>query len=202
MSKYSDMEKLYFGDNLKYLREKSGLDSTQFYDSLNVKRTTWSGYENKKSFPKVEDLIRIAEYFGLSEGSLLHENLKNSHLKSKNKDVENASSYQKKASKESVAEDEKEIYKTASDSEIIWRDKYISLLEKKLLENSNIHKSAPAFEDFANKLLALQAFILEYAAKVSGASLQKLMTELNNKEKEIKKQGKENPAAGEQNNDS
>lgn len=74
------MKSLKFAENLRYLRLKSGGKQAEMLDSIGFKRTTWNGYENAKSFPKLEDFIKIAEYFGISEHDLLHSDLQNVHL--------------------------------------------------------------------------------------------------------------------------
>ena len=66
------MKKTSFGKNLEFLRKKAGLNQAQMADSIGFKRTTWAGYESNKSLPKVEDLMTISEYFGISESELLH----------------------------------------------------------------------------------------------------------------------------------
>jgi transcriptional regulator with XRE-family HTH domain len=69
------MKNLFFAGNLKYLRLKNKLGWPEILSSIDIKRTTWSGYENKKSFPSLADFIRIAEYFDILENELLHSDL-------------------------------------------------------------------------------------------------------------------------------
>ena len=51
----------YFASNLKYLREKKGLDQQQLADKLNVPRTTLSCWENGIRTPKIEKIQNIAD---------------------------------------------------------------------------------------------------------------------------------------------
>ncbi len=39
---------------------------------LDIKRTTWLGYEKGKSQPYLKELIRISDFFGITETDLLH----------------------------------------------------------------------------------------------------------------------------------
>ena len=71
------MKSIFFGKNLKYLRKINGLNQDAMLDTIGFKGSTWSGYEIEKSFPKFEDLIRISEYFGISEGDLINMDLSN-----------------------------------------------------------------------------------------------------------------------------
>ena len=51
----------YFASNLKYLREKKGLDQQQLADKLNVPRTTLSCWENGIRTPKIEKIQNIVD---------------------------------------------------------------------------------------------------------------------------------------------
>ncbi len=66
---------LFFGKNLEFLREKEGLKQTEMIDFIGIVRTTWNNYENQKSFPKLEEFVRIAQKFSISETDLLHTDL-------------------------------------------------------------------------------------------------------------------------------
>jgi len=74
------MKKLFFGENLKFLREKKGLKQSEMIDFVGVKQTTWNGYEKGNSFPKFEDLIKISKYFDISETDLIHNDLESGVL--------------------------------------------------------------------------------------------------------------------------
>lgn len=66
---------LLFSKNVKFLRIQKGCTQAQMADSIEFNRTTWNGYETGKSFPKFEDLVRIAEIFNISESDLIHADL-------------------------------------------------------------------------------------------------------------------------------
>lgn len=65
----------FFSQNLKYLRKSRGLSQSEMLTELGFERTTWGGYETGKSKPSLDDFIKIADYFGISEYDLLHKNL-------------------------------------------------------------------------------------------------------------------------------
>jgi len=68
------MEKLQiFSNNLKLLRKRLRLKQDQVLD---IKPSTWSNYEQGSSTPVIKDLIRICQFFGISETQVLH----NPHL--------------------------------------------------------------------------------------------------------------------------
>lgn len=66
---------LFFGKNLEYLREKEGLKQLEMPNFIGIERTTWNGYEKQKSFPKLEEFIRICLKFSISETDMLHTDL-------------------------------------------------------------------------------------------------------------------------------
>ncbi len=73
----------FFSSNLKILREKKGLNQSQILD---FKRTQWTNYENGISYPKFIDLIRIANFFDITETDLIHYDLNKPYIKEANSD--------------------------------------------------------------------------------------------------------------------
>lgn len=59
------------GDTIRKLREEKGLKSSYVAEILNVANSTYSGYENNKSEPNYEILIKIADYFDVTIDYLL-----------------------------------------------------------------------------------------------------------------------------------
>ena len=80
---------LPFATNIKLLRESRGLKQSGMLNALGFKRTTWNGYESDKSTPNIDDLIKIAKFFDLSESDLLHTDLSNTHLNQKKQTPKN-----------------------------------------------------------------------------------------------------------------
>lgn len=61
--------------NLKFLRKSSGKSQEEVASDLQIKRTTLSGYENGSAEPNTENLVRIADYYGISVDQLLRADL-------------------------------------------------------------------------------------------------------------------------------
>lgn len=55
----------FFSKNLKYLREKKNLDQQKVAEDLNIPQSTLSCWETGIRTPKVEQIIDIANYFGV-----------------------------------------------------------------------------------------------------------------------------------------
>lgn len=66
---------LFFGKNLCYLRELKGKKQAEMPDFIGIAQTTWNNYENQKSFPKLEEFVRISKHFDISETDMLHTDL-------------------------------------------------------------------------------------------------------------------------------
>ena len=77
------MKKIFFSNNVKFLRKSRGMLQSEILSAIGFKPTTWSGYENGISFPKFEDLIKISEYFGVNESDLINTDLQHAHLNKK-----------------------------------------------------------------------------------------------------------------------
>lgn len=56
----------YFSKNLKYLREKKGIEQQELADELKVPRSTLSCWENDLRTPKIEQIQEIADYFNVN----------------------------------------------------------------------------------------------------------------------------------------
>ncbi len=61
--------------NLKFLRKRSGKSQEEVANSMDIKRTTLSGYENGSAEPNSENLIRLCDYYSVSLDELLRVNL-------------------------------------------------------------------------------------------------------------------------------
>ena len=60
-----------FGANLKLLRTRRGRSQEETAIALDVKRSSYSGYENGSAEPSFELLVRMSEYFKVSIDKLL-----------------------------------------------------------------------------------------------------------------------------------
>lgn len=62
---------MHLPNNLKLLRKRRNRTQEDVAKALNVPRPTYSGYENNVSYPSLEILVRISNYFNLSIDVLL-----------------------------------------------------------------------------------------------------------------------------------
>ena len=65
----------YFGSNIKLLRQRRGRSQEETAIALDVKRSSWSGYENGSAEPPFDLLVRISTYYKVSVDKLLKEDL-------------------------------------------------------------------------------------------------------------------------------
>jgi transcriptional regulator with XRE-family HTH domain len=65
----------YFGPNLKLLRARRGRSQEETAIGLDVKRSSWSGYENGSAEPPLDLLVRISDYFRVGLDRLLKDDL-------------------------------------------------------------------------------------------------------------------------------
>ncbi|MCD5968780.1 helix-turn-helix transcriptional regulator [Riemerella anatipestifer] len=61
----------YFGTNIKKIRQIKGLSQQAFADMLNLTRGIISSYEDGRAEPKVETLLRIAQFLDMKADDLI-----------------------------------------------------------------------------------------------------------------------------------
>lgn len=76
------------GDRIKQLREENGYQAQFIAEKINVAKSTYSGYENNKSTPDYEILIKIADFFNVSIDYLLERTSKTEINYNPEKDIE------------------------------------------------------------------------------------------------------------------
>ena len=62
---------MYFSTNIALLRRRRKTSQDDLSTSLNIPRSTWSGYERGVAQPNFETLIKISEYFKVSIDNIL-----------------------------------------------------------------------------------------------------------------------------------
>jgi len=62
---------IYIASNLKFLRKRKGYTQDEVAGALDLKISTYSGYENEVAQPSLEDVIKIAAFFHVSVDLLL-----------------------------------------------------------------------------------------------------------------------------------
>lgn len=55
-----------FGDNIKRLRKNKGLKQQEIAELLGIKRNTYSDWENGKTEPSFENLVKLADLLEVS----------------------------------------------------------------------------------------------------------------------------------------
>ncbi len=65
----------YFGKNIKLLRKRKGRTQDDIAFTLNMKRSTLSGYENGVAQPGLETLVTFSKYFNVSIDTLVKKDL-------------------------------------------------------------------------------------------------------------------------------
>ncbi len=61
----------FFGKNIKKIRSVKGLSQQAFADLFDLKRGTLGAYEEERSEPKIDTIIKIANYFSIQIDELL-----------------------------------------------------------------------------------------------------------------------------------
>ncbi len=61
----------YFGTNLKKIRQIKGLSQQAFAELIDLNRGVISSYEEGRAEPKIETLLRIANYFSISTDDII-----------------------------------------------------------------------------------------------------------------------------------
>ncbi len=85
---------IHLGKNIKYLREKNNLDQQSLADILNVPRSTLACWENGLRTPKLEQIVKIAEYFNTNL-DIIYIDLKNNISPIENKSNDDDKKYKK-----------------------------------------------------------------------------------------------------------
>lgn len=67
---------MYLAQNLKYLREKNGMNQNEMADILGISQPAIGNWEQNNRKPDIEMIIRLAEYFGVSLDDLVLKELK------------------------------------------------------------------------------------------------------------------------------
>lgn len=62
---------MYFSSNIKLLRKRMKRTQDEVASALNIKRSTYSGYENNIAQPGINALISFSEYFSVSIDTLV-----------------------------------------------------------------------------------------------------------------------------------
>jgi transcriptional regulator with XRE-family HTH domain len=70
----------FFGKNIRKIRNVKNMSQQAFADLFDLKRGTLGAYEEKRSEPKIETILKIANYFSITVDDLLTKELTVNHL--------------------------------------------------------------------------------------------------------------------------
>lgn len=70
-------------NNIKYLRTEKGLSQTAMAEAVGLKRGNIASYEKELAQPSIENLVKIADYFGIDIHQIVNEDLQYSSKKVK-----------------------------------------------------------------------------------------------------------------------
>ena len=62
-------------ENLRYLRTKKGLSQTAMAEAVQLKRGNISSYEKELAHPSIENLVKIADFFGVDIHQMVNQDL-------------------------------------------------------------------------------------------------------------------------------
>jgi DNA-binding XRE family transcriptional regulator len=65
----------FFGKNIRKIRIAKKMTQTEFAELFDLKRTSLGSYEEGRAEPKIDTVIKIADYFRLSLDQLLRAEL-------------------------------------------------------------------------------------------------------------------------------
>ncbi|MGM0579524.1 MAG: helix-turn-helix domain-containing protein [Bacteroidota bacterium] len=71
-------------DNIKYLRTQKGLSQTAMAEAVGLKRGNIASYEKELAQPSIENLVKIADYFGVDIHQMVNEDIQYSSKKISN----------------------------------------------------------------------------------------------------------------------
>lgn len=73
MSLVKELMNMSFGAKLKSLRKQRGITQTQIADELGIRQNTYSDYENDKTQPSIESIVRICKILDVPADILFYE---------------------------------------------------------------------------------------------------------------------------------
>lgn len=135
----------FFSSNVKLLREQFRMTQAEIETRIGIERTTWGNYERGKSFPNLKLFHSIANFFGVPEDELLNVDLR-SHPEKLGKILGPTLGPTEQSVILSELEEvtgrsigvKMDSPKNSIDPELIWRDRYIQVLENKLLQQEAV----------------------------------------------------------------
>ena len=69
------MESVKVSDNIKFLRKKFGFTQSTFAEEVEIKRSLVGAYEEGRADPRLNNLLRMSEIFGVSVDTIISKNV-------------------------------------------------------------------------------------------------------------------------------
>ncbi len=69
------MSRIHLSENIRHLRKLEKISQKELAESLEIPRSTLNNWERGSSEPKLESIIKLAEYFDVSVGDLIEDNI-------------------------------------------------------------------------------------------------------------------------------
>ena len=69
------MENVLVNENIKYLRKKEGYTQETFADAIGIKRSLVGAYEEGRADPRLNNLLKMSEVFGVSVDTIISKNV-------------------------------------------------------------------------------------------------------------------------------
>lgn len=68
--------KQIFADNLRYYMNKNGKNGTNIIDDLNIKNSTFYNWLSAETYPRIDKIELLANYFGITKADLVEDKTK------------------------------------------------------------------------------------------------------------------------------
>ena len=68
--------KQIFADNLRYYMNKNGKNGTNIIDDLNIKNSTFYNWLSAETYPRIDKIELLADYFGITKADLVEDKTK------------------------------------------------------------------------------------------------------------------------------
>lgn len=65
--------------NIKKYMDRKGVSATDICFALGIKRNTFSDWVNAKTYPRIDKIEMMANYFGISKANLVEDELSDKH---------------------------------------------------------------------------------------------------------------------------
>ena len=78
--------KQIFADNLRYYMNKNGKNGTNIIDDLNIKNSTFYNWLSAETYPRIDKIELLADYFGITKADLVEDKTKSKNNNTTNQE--------------------------------------------------------------------------------------------------------------------